>query len=135
MHRLCVVWHSRAGAMPLQRSILRSFSTTIARYGNEGTSPKAKALEVYQVPKSNIPGRTLLTQPSQARLREKPKWLLRIAMKLFRNPFMRKATESSKAKSAMLEYYALCATRATCDGDDTTTGYWYDGNCYFRSLN
>src|SRR5579862_402319 len=91
----------------------RALSTTLPRRGNEGTSPKAKALEVYQVPKSNIPGRTLLTQPNTEDLREKPKWLLWIAMKLFRTRPIRMATQGSKAKAAMREYYALCATRAT----------------------
>jgi hypothetical protein len=105
----------------------RSISTTISRYANEGTSPKAKALEVYQVPKSNIPGRTLLTQPASGDLQEKPRWLLWVAMKLFRTRAIRKATVGSKAKAAMQEYYALCATRATSDGDETSRGFWYDG--------
>ena len=104
----------------------RSISIAIPRYANEGTSPKAKALEVYQVPKSNVPGRTLLTQPSPG-IREQPRWLLSIAMKLFRSSVMRKATQGSTAKAAMKEYYALCATRATSDGDETSTGFWYDG--------
>jgi hypothetical protein len=105
----------------------RSISTTAARHANEGTSPQAKALEVYQVPKSNIPGRTLLTQAGQDDLREKPTWLLWIAMKLFRTRAIRKATQGSKAKAVMREYYALCATRATSDGDETSTGFWYQG--------
>lgn len=105
----------------------RLISTTLARYANEGTSPKAKALEVYQVPKSNIPGRTLLTQPTQDDLREKPKLLLWLAMKLFRTRPIRKATQGSKAKAVMQEYYALCATRATSDGDESSVGFWYDG--------
>ena len=41
---------------------------------------------------------------------------------------MRKATVANKAKTAMREYYALCATRATADGDESSTGFWYDGN-------
>jgi hypothetical protein len=105
----------------------RLLSTTLARYGNEGTSPKAKALEVYQVPKSNIPGRTLLTQAGQDDLREKPKILLWLAMKLFRTRPIRKATQGSKTKGVMREYYALCATRATSDGDEASVGFWYDG--------
>jgi len=105
----------------------RALSTTLARLGNEGTSPRAKALEVYQVPKSNIPGRTLLTQPVTPDLREKPKWLMWVAMKLFRTRPIRMATQGSKAKAAMREYYALCATRATSDGDEVSTGFWYDG--------
>jgi hypothetical protein len=104
-----------------------SISTSVPRYANEGTSPKAKALEVYQVPKSNIPGRTILTQPVQRPLREMPKWLLWMSMKLFRSRAMRKATVANKAKTAMREYYALCATRATADGDESSTGFWYDG--------
>ena len=104
----------------------RSISRTFPLHANEGTSPKAKALEVYQVPKSNVPGRSLLTQPSPG-LREQPQWLLRIAMSLFRIPSLRKATMASTAKTAMKEYYALCATRATSDGDETSTGFWYDG--------
>jgi hypothetical protein len=40
---------------------------------------------------------------------------------------MRKATQASTAKTAMREYYALCATRATSDGDETSAGFWYDG--------
>jgi hypothetical protein len=106
----------------------RSISTTTVRYANEGVSPKAKALEVYQVPKSNIPGRTLLTEAGQDDLREKPRWLLWIALKLFRMPSMRKATQASTAKLVMREYYALCATRATSDGDETSKEFWYDGN-------
>jgi hypothetical protein len=106
----------------------RSISTTTVRYANEGVSPKAKALEVYQVPKSNIPGRTLLTEAGQDDLREKPRWLLWIALKLFRMPSMRKATQASTAKFVMREYYALCATRATSDGDETSKEFWYDGN-------
>src|SRR5579859_7629008 len=105
----------------------RLISTTLARYANEGTSPKAKALEVYQVPKSNIPGRTILTQPVQDDLREKPKILLWLAMKLFRTRPIRKATQGSKAKAVMQEYYALCATRATSVGDEVSIGFWYDG--------
>ena len=100
---------------------------TVPRYANEGTSPKAKALEAYQVPKSNIPGRTILTQPVQRPLREMPKWFLWMSMKLFRSRAMRKATVANKAKTAMREYYALCATRATADGDESSTGFWYDG--------
>lgn len=106
----------------------RLISTSLARYANEGTSPKAKALEVYQLPKSNIPGRTLLTQAGQDDLREKPKLLLWLAMKLFRTRPIRKATQGSKAKGVMREYYALCATRATSDGDETSVGFWYDGS-------
>ena len=88
------------------------------------------------MPKSNIPGRTILTQPAQTDLREKPKWLLWIAMKLFRTPVMRKATRASAAKVAMQEYYALCATRATSDGDESSTGFWYDGmTCLFVGEN
>lgn len=112
----------------------RSISTALPRYGNEGTSPKAKALEVYQVPKSNIPGRTLLTQPTQEDLREKPKLLMWAMMKLFRTRPMRKAMEASNAKIVMQEYYALCATRATSDGDETSTGFWYDGKLIMRPL-
>jgi hypothetical protein len=128
MRLLCSLHPSAFRPTAVQLSILRSLSTTIPRHANEGTSPKAKALEVYQVPKSNIPGRTLLTQSTQDNLRERPKWLLRLTMSLFRNPTIRKATEGSKAKTAMQEYYALCATRAASDGDETTTGFWYDGN-------
>jgi hypothetical protein len=106
----------------------RLISTSLARYANEGTSPNAKALEVYQLPKSNIPGRTLLTQAGQDDLREKPKLLLWLAMKLFRTRPIRKATQGSKAKGVMREYYALCATRATSDGDETSVGFWYDGS-------
>src|SRR6202021_2255861 len=102
----------------------RSISIPVPRYANEGTSPKAKALEVYQVPKSNIPGRTLLTQAGQDDLREKPKILLWLAMKLFRTRAMRKATQGPRAMATMREYYALCATRATSDGDETSVGFW-----------
>ena len=111
----------------------RPISTTLPRRGNEGTSPKAKALEVYQVPKSNIPGVPPLTQTGSENLREQPKWALWVAMKLYRTRYMRKAARASKAKRVMMEYYALCATRATADGDETSVGFWYDGNCQLRS--
>ena len=130
MSRTCVLcqFAVRPTTLAVQVVLRRSISTTLPRYGNEGTSPKAKALEVYQVPKSNIPGRTLLTQPNQEDLRDKPKWLMWAAMKLFRARPMRKATSASNAKTVMQEYYALCATRATSDGDETSTGFWYDGS-------
>ena len=126
MRRVCNRYPSAFRPITVHKLPYRSISTTIPRHANEGTSPKAKALEVYQVPKSNIPGRSLLTQPSPS-LREQPQWLLRIAMRLFRVPYMRKATMASTAKAAMKEYYSLCATRATSDGDETSTGFWYDG--------
>jgi hypothetical protein len=128
MSRVCI--RCRAALQPYSVLTLlprRTFSTTRPRRANEGTSPRAQALEVYQVPKSNIPGRTLLTQPTTEDLREKPRWLMSIAMKLFRTRPVRMATQGSKAKAAMREYYALCATRATSDGDETSTGFWYDG--------
>jgi len=130
MSRVCI--RCRAVLQPYTAIgiVQRTISTTFPRRGNEGNSPKAKALEVYQVPKSNIPGRTLLTQPTTPDLREKPKWLLWAAMKLFRTRPIRKATQGSKAKAAMREYYALCATRATADGDEVSTGFWYDGNSF-----
>jgi len=56
-------------------------------------------------------------------------------MKLFRSPTLRKATVANKAKAAMREYYALCATRATADGDESSTGFWYDGNTRPRFVN
>jgi hypothetical protein len=122
---------SRCPSVFRPRTVYKSISTTIPRHANEGISPKVKALEVYQVPKSNVPGRSLLTQPSPG-LREQPQWLLRIAMRLFRISSMRKATMASTAKTAMKEYYALCATRATSDGDETSTGFWYDGTLRFN---
>lgn len=127
MRRVCA--RCICALQPTARTLAsrRLISTTLVRYANEGTSPKAKALEVYQVPKSNIPGRTLLTQAGQEDLREKPKILLWLAMKLFRTRPIRKATQGSKAKAVMREYYALCATRATSDGDETSVGFWYDG--------
>ena len=137
MSRVCIRCQFAVRPTPphaLRFLVGRSISTTLPRYGNEGTSPKAKALEVYQVPKSNIPGRTLLTQPTQEDLREKPKWLMWAMMKLFRTRPMRKAMEASNAKMVMQEYYALCATRATSDGDEISSGFWYDGNITMRSL-
>src|SRR5271156_1663583 len=106
---------------------VRRLSTSIPRYGSEGISPKLKALEAYQVPESNIPGRTVLTHAGRDDIREKPRWQVWLGMKLFRNPVMRKSTVSSKARTVMQEYYALCATRATADGDETSVGFWYDG--------
>jgi hypothetical protein len=40
---------------------------------------------------------------------------------------MRMAHEGSRAKAVMQEYYALCATRATSDGEEVSRGFWYDG--------
>lgn len=135
MHRTCIRYPSLFRPTTFRNLPARSISITIPRLANEGTSPKAKALEVYQVPKSNIPGKPPLTQVGTDNLREKPKWLLWIAMKLFRTRPIRKATQGSKAKTAMQEYYALCATRATSDGDETSTGFWYDGNPVFNHAN
>lgn len=132
MHRTCTRCPSVLRLTSVAAFPVRTISTTVPRYANEGTSPKAKALEVYQVPKSNIPGRTILTQPVQRPLRQLPQWLLWTSMKLFRSPAMRKATVANKAKTAMREYYALCATRATADGDESSTGFWYDGNFRLR---
>jgi hypothetical protein len=129
MQRICSRCSSAAPrALPLLRTPrTRSLSTTPTRWANEGTSPRAKALEVYQLPKSNIPGRTVLTQPAAPSVRDQPRWLMQLGMKLFRWSWLRKSTSASSAKLAMQEYYALCATRATADGDETSTGFWYDG--------
>ena len=100
MRRVCTRYSSPFRHKTVYICSCRTLSSTFARYANEGTSPKAKALEVYQVPKSNIAGRSVLTQPSPG-LREQPRWLLQIAMKLFRVPMLRKATMASTAKNAI----------------------------------
>jgi len=131
MQRICIRCPSATPRtlhlLPTTRG--RSLSTTIPRWGNEGTSPRAKALEVYQLPRSNIPGRTLLTQPAMPNVRDQPQWLVQLGMRLFRWSWLRKTNIASTAKVTMQEYYALCATRATSDGDETSTGFWYDGAC------